>query len=65
MTYLYSIEAISPASYIHTCISQGKRCTEKGGLVIYLNDIYNYTQLPICNNFENKMGGSILKTNND
>ena len=36
----------------YTCISQTKRCSERGGLVIYLNDIYNYTQLPICNNFE-------------
>ena len=36
----------------YTCIFQGKRCSKRGGLVIYLNTINNYTRLPISNNFE-------------
>ena len=37
----------------YNCIFQGKRCSERGGLVIYLlNNIYNHTLVPISNNFE-------------
>ena len=36
----------------YTCISQGKSCSERGGLIIYLNNKFNYNILPVCERFE-------------
>ena len=44
----------------YTCISVGQTCSAKGGLIIYLNDRYNFTGLSVGERSELFEGQFIL-----
>ena len=49
----------------YTCISQGKRCSSSGGLIIYADSGYNYELLDIPNEYTGWEGQFIKKISGD
>ena len=48
----------------YTCISQGKRCSSSGGLIIYADSCYNYELLDIPNDYTG-WEGQFIKISGD
>ena len=64
-SFFWTSAAVIVMSAINsTCISQGKRCSSSGGLIIYADSRYNYELLDIPNEYEPVSGIEVFLGNN-